>query len=169
MSIKQNIKRRMLMVLALAMSVSVLAAGTAHAAAEPSVQTTVTNQASDSWATAGEPVTFHMTVTNNEPYNLGPVTAKAAFLADSPPVKFVSASSSQGQCYFEPHAGTNGAVFCDLGTLPAGATVEIDYVVVPQESGLLTNMAQSFRPPVGGQQMDPLSPNAPASVWVYPA
>ncbi len=52
MSIKKNMKRRMLMVLALAMTVAVLAAGTAHAAAfainacEPPNRTILTHEPS---------------------------------------------------------------------------------------------------------------------------
>jgi ABC-type glycerol-3-phosphate transport system substrate-binding protein len=167
---EKMMKKRIMAVLALAMTIAVLAAGTAHAEVPPAL-TTVTNQASASSVAPGEPVTFHMTVTNNEPYALGPVWAKGQFLVDlndGVPVKFVSASSSQGQCYFEPHSGVHGAVFCELGTLPAGATADIDFVVIPQDSGLLTNMADSFELPVGGK-MEPLSPYAPASVWVYPA
>ncbi len=166
-------KKQIMAVLALAMIVAVLAGSTAHAQSQqPPALRTVTNQASASSVAAGEPVTFHMTVTNNQPYDLGPVTAKGQFFADGPPVEFVSASSSQGQCYFEPNSGVNGALICNLGTLPAGATADIDFVVVPQapqESGLMTNMAYSFRPPVGGEPMDLLSSNAPASVYVYPA
>jgi hypothetical protein len=74
MSIKKNMKRRILMAVALAMTLAVLAASTAHAAA-PSKKypLTMTNTASDPSVVVGEPVTFHLAVTNHEPNDLSPV------------------------------------------------------------------------------------------------
>ncbi len=58
------------------MKIAVLAAGTAHAAT-PSKQypTTLTNTASDPAVAVGEPVTFHLASTNDEPNYLSPVQA----------------------------------------------------------------------------------------------
>ena len=135
MSIKQNIKRRMLMVLALAMSVAVLAAGTAHAQGQPQ-PTSLTQTASSRDVMVGEPVTFHVTVTNDAPYELNNVIVTDDL---HPYAQFVSASSSQGQCTYNPSSGENGWVTCDLGPLPPGCTAEIDIVVVPQEPGSINN------------------------------
>jgi uncharacterized repeat protein (TIGR01451 family) len=140
MSIKQNIKRRMLMMLALAMMVAVLGAGTAHAQSQgqPTPELiSLTQTASSPEVAVGEPVTFHTTVTND-----GPNTISDAQVLDALPagVQFVSASSSQGQCTFKPSFGKNGFVECDLGTLPPGGTAQIDVVLVPQEMvGSITN------------------------------
>ncbi len=167
MSIKHNIKRRMLMGVALAMSVAVLAIGTAHAAT-PSKKypITLTNTASDPAVYVGEPVTFHLAVTNDEPNDLSPVQV-IDYL--KPGVEFVSASSSQGQCTYDPSHGENGDVRCDLGSLPAGGTAEVDVVVVPQEPGLLNNTAWANMLWNGNTLLANLSDITPASVYVYSA
>jgi uncharacterized repeat protein (TIGR01451 family) len=67
MSIKHNIKRRMLMVVALAMTVAVLAAGTAHAQTSSPSQMSITQTPSAPEVVVGEPVTFHITLTNESP------------------------------------------------------------------------------------------------------
>ncbi len=164
MSIKQNIKRRTMMVLALAMTTAVLVAGTAHAAT-PSKQypTTLTNTASNPSVVQGESVTFHLTLTNDEPNDLGPVQV----IDDLPTgVQFVSASSSQGQCTFEPSHAENGSVNCDLGTLPAGGTAEVDVVVVSQKPGVITNLAYANMLWGGNNLLANLAPITPASVYV---
>jgi hypothetical protein len=52
---------------------AILGAGTAHAQSElPPKLAAVTNQASASSVATGEPVTFHTTVTNDEPHGLQP-------------------------------------------------------------------------------------------------
>jgi uncharacterized repeat protein (TIGR01451 family) len=139
MSIKQNIKRRMLMVVALAMTVAVLAAGTAHAQAQP-MPTSLTQTPSSSEVVVGEPVTFHVTVTNEAPYDISPVAVTVP-LSDG--AQFVSASSSQGQCTYNPSHGENGDIHCDLGTLPAGGTAQIDIVLVPQKAGVIMNVVRA--------------------------
>ena len=166
MSIKQNLKRRMMMVVALAMTVAVLAAGTAHAAT-PSKQypITMSNTASAPSVAVGEPVTFHLTVTNDEPNAISPVQVTDYL---EPGAQFVSASSSQGQCTFV-EGGENGLVKCDLGSLPPGGTAEIDVVVVPQEQGLLNNTAWANMLWNGNTLLANLTPIIPASVYVYPA
>ena len=135
MSIKQNMKRRLLMVLALAMTVAVLAAGTANAQAPPPTQTSLTQTTSSPKVVVGEPVTFHTTLTNESPFDISPTAVDT--LPDSRDVQFVSASSSQGQCTFEPthtEKSPNGDVHCDLGMIPPGGTAQIDVVVVPQKN-----------------------------------
>ena len=135
MAIKQNIKRRMLMVVALAVTVAVLAAGTAHAQVQP-MPTSLTQTVSSSEVVVGEPVTFHVTVTNEAPYDISPVLVKDSMPAGA---QFVSVSSSQRQCTFNPWWGENGTIFCDPGIIPQGGTVQIDIVLVPQKAGSLTN------------------------------
>jgi uncharacterized repeat protein (TIGR01451 family) len=111
-------------------------------------------------------VTFHLAVTNDQPNDLGPVTVTDYLKSDT---QFVSASSSQGQCTFEPTHGENGIVDCDLGSLPAGGTAEIVVVVVPQESGILNNQAWASMLWNGNNLLAKLAPQTPASVYVYPA
>jgi uncharacterized repeat protein (TIGR01451 family) len=145
-------KKKMTIVLALAMMIVVLAAGTAHAGTQ--ALTTLTKTASANSVAVGEPVTFHITETNDEYFAISPQ------VKDSLPagVEFVSATSSQGQCSFVP-GGPNGtgSVYCDIGTLPSGATAVIDIVVVPTQPGIITNNAYD------------LINQASASVSVYPA
>ncbi len=145
-------KKRMMMVLALAMMIAVLAAGTAHAGTR--ALTTLTKTASANSVAVGDQVAFTITETNNESFAISPQ------VKDSLPagVEFVSATSSQGQCSFIP-GGPNGSgsVECDIGTLPPGATAVIDVVVVPTQPGIITNNAYD------------LINQATASVSVYPA
>ena len=154
MSIKQNIKRRLVMVLALAMTMAVLAAGTAHAATQRPL--TLTKSASADAVRVGEPVAFTITETNNQPFALDHVGVRDSLPAG---VELVSATASQGQCSFVP-VGPDGApnIQCDLGTLPSGATATIDVVVIPTKPGTITNNAFD----IGENQ-------ASASVSVYPA
>ncbi len=141
-------KKRMVMVLALAMMVAVLAAGTAHAGTR--ALTTLTNTASPDAVRVGDPVTFTITETNKESFAIDPQ------VKDSLPagVTFVWASPSQGSYSFDP--ATNDVEW-DLGTLPPGATATIDVVVIPTESGIITNKAYD------------LINQASASVSVYPS
>ncbi len=79
----------------------------------------------------GEPVTFHITQTNNAPYALASLRLSAHLLN---PSEFVSATPSQGgPCSHHVFQGTG--VLCDLGNLPAGATAVLDVVMIPQEPG----------------------------------
>ncbi len=162
----KNIKRQTMMVLALAMTTAVLAAGTAHAAT-PSKEypITMTNTASDTSVSVGEPVTYHLVVTNDEPNDLSPVQVTDYL---KPGAQFVSASSSQGQCTFV-EGGENGLVKCELGSLSPGGTAEVDVVVVPQEPGLLNNTAWANMLWNGNTLLANLTDITPASVYVYPA
>jgi uncharacterized repeat protein (TIGR01451 family) len=112
--------------------------------------TTLTNTASADAVRVGEPVTFTVTETNNESFTISPQ------VKDSLPagVEFVSATSSQGSCSFDPPTGN---VDCELGTLPPGATATIDIVVIPTQPGIITNNAFD------------LINQASASVSVYPS
>ena len=141
-------KKRMMAVLALAMMIAVLAAGTAHAGTR--ALTTLTNTASPDAVRVGDPVTFTITETNNESFAISPQ------VKDSLPagVKFVSATPSQGSYSFDP--ATNDVEW-DIGTLPPDATATIDVVATPTEPGIITNNAYD------------LINQASASVSVYPS
>src|SRR3712207_4882877 len=100
---------------------------------DPNVTQSITPSA-DSVA-IGEPVTFHITETNNAPYALAFLRVDFTLLN---PAEFVSATPSQGgPCTNHVYQGT--IVLCDLGRLPAGATAVLDVVLLPQEPG--TNVA----------------------------
>src|SRR5215217_7145202 len=95
----------------------------------PNVTQSITPSA-DSVA-LGEPVTFHITETNNAPYALASLRVDVNWLNES---EFVSATPSQGgPCSHNVGQGT--VVLCDLGTLPAGATAVLDVVMIPREPG----------------------------------
>ncbi len=82
--------------------------------------------------TAGNNVTYTVTVVNN-----GPDTATNVLVTDTlpPTATFVSSSASQGTC-----SGTS-TVTCNLGTINSGASATIQIVVTPTVSTLLTNTA----------------------------
>ncbi len=116
----------------------------------------------------GEPITFRLTEINNESYALSSVrvVAFANYMFD-----FVSATSSQGQCRFEP-GGQQPRVICDLGTLPPGDAAVIDIVVIPQSPGILENTAVDVLGPDSSGQSAGLNHSVPkisASVSVYSA
>jgi uncharacterized repeat protein (TIGR01451 family) len=91
MSIKQNIKRRLVMVLALTMTVAVLAAGTAQAATLGSTKLTDTPDKAE--VHAGQQVTFTIAERNisNQPISGVIVTDKLGDLA-----QFVQAKTRDG-------------------------------------------------------------------------
>ena len=155
MSIKQNIKRRMVLVMALAMTVTVLAAGTAHAGTRP-LSVNLTNSASQDKAAVGDTVHFYVTLTNQDSVNI------SGQVKDTLPanVKFVSANSPQGPCNFEPGRanGSSGTVSCDPGNLAPGQSMQLDIAVVPTQPGTITNLAEDTH----GNQ-------ATANVEVHPA
>jgi Domain of unknown function DUF11 len=114
----------------------------------------------------GEPVTFHITQTNNAPYALASLRVNASL-----PGEFVSATPSQGgPCSHDVGQGIGVVVLCDLGTLPAGATAVLDVVMIPLERG--TNQAHVLNGVAYSGSEDflgaPLNTNdALTSVWVY--
>jgi uncharacterized protein DUF11 len=137
MSIKQNIKRRAMMVMALTMTLAVLTAGTAHAGTR-AFGATLTNSPSQTLVGVGETMHFDVMLTNKDSVD---VSGK---IRDSLPanVKFVSAYSPQGPCIYEP-GGANGSgkVNCEGGTLAPGESTNLSIAVVPQKAGILTNVA----------------------------
>ena len=155
MPIKQNMKRRVMAVLALAMVIAVLlTAGVAQAAQRP---LTLSMSASADAVGVGEPVSFTITETNNQPFALDEVGIRDSLPAN---VEFVSATPSQGTCtYGDEGLGPNDGpdVWCNLGTLASGATAYVDVVVIPTEPGTITNTA-----------IDIGEGRASASVEVYP-
>jgi hypothetical protein len=114
----------------------------------------------------GEPVTFHITQTNNAPYALDSLRVNASL-----PGTFVSATPSQGgPCSHNVGQGTGVVVLCDLGTLPAGATAVLDVVMIPQELGtneanVLHGVAYSGSEDFLGAPLN--TTDALTSVWVY--
>ena len=89
--------------------------------------------------TAGDDVTYTITVTNN-----GPDAATGVLLTDTLPsgVTFVSASSG--------YTEVSGVVTCDIGALANGANAMIEIVVTTTGVGTITNIAA-----VAGNQGDP--------------
>jgi len=99
----------------------------------------------------GEPVTFTITETNNEPYAL---TGMSVAVHPNPreitsPTEFVSATLSQGQCEFPLSQGGPRlfpSLNCYLDTIPPGDTAVIDLVVFPQEPGIITTYVVDVMP-----------------------
>ena len=125
-------KKRMTMVLALAMTIAVLVAGPAQACACSSPPLAMT--AKPDRVALGEPVTFTVGKTNVLPSE-GDWSVRDHLPAG---LEFVSATSSQGICDFLE--GSN-VVQCDLGTLPSGGWAIMDITVVPTVAGEITNYA----------------------------
>src|SRR5262249_19371478 len=94
----------------------------------------VTIQAQPATATAGQPLTFVVTVTN-----AGPAPAAGVTLTDNLPigVTFVSATADNGTT----PSFANGVVTADLGTLAANGSVTVRIVVTPLGSGTITDRA----------------------------
>ena len=137
---KQNLKRRAMMVVALAMTMAVLAAGTAHAGTR-GFAASLTNSPSNSIVGVGDNMYFYVMLTNKDSVD---VSGK---IRDSLPAnaKFVYAYSPQGPCIFEP-GGANGSgeVTCDPGTLAPGESATMTILVVPQKAGIITNIADDL-------------------------
>lgn len=87
--------------------------------------------------------------------NKGPSTATGVTVADTLPsgVTLVSALPSQGSC--------GGAVSCSLGTLPSGASAQIQ--VVGSVSASLANTTIVNTASISGEQPDPVMENNTAS------
>ena len=95
--------------------------------------------------TAGNNLTYLLTVTNG-----GPSAATSVVVTDTLPagVNFVSATPSQGTC------GSPNPIICNLGTINNGANATVTIVVTPTAAGPLSNIAV-----VSGGQTDPDTSN----------
>ncbi|HSM58632.1 MAG TPA: CARDB domain-containing protein [Candidatus Sulfomarinibacteraceae bacterium] len=94
----------------------------------------------------GEEMTYTVNVVNN-----GPATATNVQMQDSlpPSVTVQSIDTSQGSC-----SGSGNVVDCSLGSLDPHTNATVSIVVIPNESGSITNYAS-----VSGDQEDPFAPN----------
>jgi len=99
--------------------------------------------------TAGQTITWTITVTNN-----GPLSATNVSVSDTLPAttSFVSATPSQGTC-----SGT-ATVTCGLNTIANGGTATITIVANANSAGNVTNTAT-----VSATESDPVSSNNSAS------
>jgi uncharacterized repeat protein (TIGR01451 family) len=111
----------------------------------PSADLTITKSASPDPVTAGNNLTYSMTVTNG-----GPSSATAVTLTDVLPatVAFVSATASQGSCI-----GTS-TVTCSLGTVTNLASASVTIVVKAMQTGKISNTAS-----VVANEADPVANN----------
>jgi uncharacterized repeat protein (TIGR01451 family) len=115
------------------------------AAAPQSANLSITKSASPSPATAGQNLTYTVTVAN-----AGPDAADNVTVSDSLPLgaTFVAATASQGSC-----TGT-ATVACSLGTVGGGGSATVTIVVTPTLAGVLVNSAT-----VGSTTTDPTPGN----------
>lgn len=93
----------------------------------------VTKTDSPDPVSVGQNLTYHLSVHNAGPENVGPVLVEDELPSD-PLVSFVQATSSDASC-----SQDNGIVRCTIDTLNAGSSAGIDVVVRPLQGGLLTN------------------------------
>ncbi len=126
-------KKRMMMVLTLAMMIVVLAAGTAHAETLGSAK--LTNTPDKKIVNAGQQVTFTITEKNisNRPINGVVVNDNLGNLG-----QLVSAKSSRGNWSYD---SVHRQVRWNVGTLQPGQTAQIKVVVRAQEPGKMVNNA----------------------------
>jgi uncharacterized repeat protein (TIGR01451 family) len=110
-------------------------AGTATTSSNFVVFTTadlaVTQTAAPDPVTAGDLLTYTITVTNGSPKEATDVRLTNTLPAS---VQFVSANSSQGSC-----SPVGGKVACSLGLLSDAATATVTIVVTPTAAGTITN------------------------------
>jgi uncharacterized repeat protein (TIGR01451 family) len=99
-------------------------------------------------ATVGRDLALTLTVTNN-----GPATATGVAIADTLPVGSVLVAASSG-C-----SGSPGKVACNLGSLLAGKSTQVNIVVRPSTTGSTSNDAQ-----VSATQPDPSPANNASSL-----
>lgn len=103
-------------------------------------------------ATAGGPITYTITVTNN-----GPSTATNVIVTDHLPVQFLN--SSAFQCFQSGFA----TVTCNFGTMPSGASITFTIVgQVPSNVASTTTITNTAT--VTADQLDPDTSNNQASV-----
>lgn len=96
------------------------------------VDLSITKTAAPNPVTAGQPLTYTMTVGN-----AGPSASTGVTLTDTLPagVAFVSSTASQGSC-----SGT-ATVTCAIGSLASGASAAVTIVVTPPAAGTISNAA----------------------------
>jgi uncharacterized repeat protein (TIGR01451 family) len=127
------------------------------AAAPQSADLSITKSANPSPATAGQNLTYTITVAN-----AGPDAADNVMVSDALPLgaTFVSAAASQGSC-----SGT-ATVSCNLGTVSDGGSATVTIVVTPTVAGVLVNSATA-----GSTTTDPTPGNntVSTSTTVSPA
>jgi uncharacterized repeat protein (TIGR01451 family) len=127
------------------------------ATVNPDADLSISKTDSPDPVTAGQNLTYTVTVTNN-----GPNTASGVTVSDTLPgnVALVSATPSQGSC-----SGTT-TVSCSLGTIDNGgsATVTIVVTVSSEATGPISNTASA-----SANEPDPSTPNqATATTTVIP-
>ena len=117
----------------------------------PTADLEVTKAADPTVGTAGQALTYTLTVTN-----AGPFQATGAIATDAVPAgaAFVAASASQGTASL-----VGGAVVARLGDLAAGNSATVTIVVTPSAAGSLTNTAD-----VTANEPDPDPSNNSATV-----
>jgi uncharacterized repeat protein (TIGR01451 family) len=95
--------------------------------------------------------------------NTGNASATNVILTDVLPalVTYTASTSSQGSCTYTLATHT---VVCNLGTITAGSTVNVQITVKPRDEGTLNDTAS-----ITGGQWDPATGNSSASVNGLPA
>jgi uncharacterized repeat protein (TIGR01451 family) len=125
---------------------------------QPGADVSVTNSVDRPTATAGDDLTYTITVAN-----AGPAVAMGVHLNDQLPegAQFVSASPSLGAC-----SPSSADVVCELGDLASGATATVTVVVKSANAGTAVNTAY-----VTSRMLDPNTGDnqASATTEVQPA
>jgi uncharacterized repeat protein (TIGR01451 family) len=111
---------------------------TASTTVNPAADLSITKTDSPDPATAGQQVTYSITVRNN-----GPSGATGVTVTDPLPagVSYNSATPSQGTCF----QSVPGTVTCNIGGLANGATATVQIIVTATGSGAVTNTATVTR------------------------
>ncbi len=124
--------------------------------ADPMADLVLTQSGRPSTVMAGEPVSYHITVTNR-----GPSSSTAVVQDVLPPgVILNSATVTRGGC-----VNNNGTIICSLGTLPSGAGAEITLNVTPTLGGQATNLVTA----TGNQlELHPLDNSATVLTTIVP-
>lgn len=131
---------------------------TSGSAAPTGADLSLAKTASASSVKVGSNVTYTMVVTN-----LGPEGASEVTLTDPLPngVKFVSATSTLGQCSVQGQQLTCGFGALEAGAAPAVSSASVTLVATMEKTGTITNTAS-----VAGNQTDAVPANNAASATV---
>ena len=109
--------------------------------------------------TAGGTVTYGLTIRNDGP---SPATEVVVTDGPFPGARVVSATTSSGSCTVSPE----GAIRCELGSLPSGAEVRITIVLeVPEDTDPATLRPG---PVVGAREADPVPENNEKAMQLPP-